>query len=132
MENYKKLKTVNACMKALKRDPKKLPVVSGIPKGIGQWVVDMYLLASVIEAINGGWKPNWNDSSQRKYFLWPCVKASEKKPSGFGFSDTHCGYAGTRTGTGSRVCFESEAKARFFFENKQFNKLFIACYLIAD
>jgi hypothetical protein len=64
-------------------------------------------LKTAAKAINQGWTPDWDDTDQEKYY--PYFNLS----SGFGFSDTRYSYGNTYTDVGSRLCFESEAKAKY-------------------
>jgi hypothetical protein len=73
-------------------------------------------LKTVTRAINHGWTPAWNNSNQRKW--WPYFNLS----SGFGFSDTFYYYDNAGTSVGSRLCFESEEKARY--AGTQFKELY--------
>jgi hypothetical protein len=69
------------------------------------------------KAYNGDWMPDYYNTDQYKWFPYFRVLSS-----GFGFSDSDYGYAGTLTCVGSRLCFESEEKATH--AGKNFTKLF--------
>jgi hypothetical protein len=64
-------------------------------------------LKVIIEVLNEGWKPDWNNSNQRKWYPWFNMQG------GFGFSDSY--YAGwvTVSFVGSRLCFHSEELAAY-------------------
>jgi len=66
-------------------------------------------LILVAKALNGNWKPDWNDINEYKWF--PYFQFS----SGFRFSDTFadydCGNAGTDFG--SRLCFKNKQIAEY-------------------
>ena len=64
-------------------------------------------LKIVIGAINQGWVPDWDNTSQYKWC--PYFKLS----SGFGFSGSDYDYASANTTVGSRLCFESEEKSNY-------------------
>lgn len=64
-------------------------------------------LKIIAKAINQGWKPDWNNTNQQKW--WPYFNLS----SGFGFSFSGFGYGRAFASVGSRLCFESEAKANY-------------------
>jgi hypothetical protein len=71
----------------------------------------MYAEALLIaEAINDGWIPDWNNSNQPKFSPW----FEMRDTPGFGFSGTHCFFTFTLTGTGSRLCFQTETKTKHF------------------
>ena len=73
-------------------------------------------LKVVVKAINQGWTPDWNNSNQYKWY--PYFNLS----SGFGFSATGYHYGNAITLVGSRLCFESEEKAKY--AGKQFLQLY--------
>ncbi len=63
-------------------------------------------LKLVVRAINPqGWKADWDNSNQKKWYPWFCLS------SGFGFDGSYYGYSASYTGSGSRLCFESEARS---------------------
>jgi hypothetical protein len=64
-------------------------------------------LVIIIRAINQGWKPDWNNGSERKW--WPWFKMS----SGFGFVNSDYGYSVTNTAVGSRLCFETKEQSDY-------------------
>ena len=64
----KKIKTWEDVCKKLKIDPKQLPDVTGLPEGIASHLVSTYKLIRVAEALNGSWKPDWNNDDQYKYY----------------------------------------------------------------
>jgi hypothetical protein len=62
----------------------------------------------VIRALNEGWKPNWDNSGQYKWYPWFYMN----KP-GFRFDGTLCGISSTLAPGGSRLCFETEELAKY-------------------
>jgi len=72
------------------------------------------LLKMLVTSLNEGWKPNWNNDSEYKYFPWFYMGGS----SGFRFND----YAYWRSGSyvGSRLCFKSRELAEY--AGKQFTE----------
>lgn len=71
----------------------------------------------VCKAINQGWKADYNDPSQKKWF--PVFRVLS---SGFGFSFTGyiCDYS--LTAVGSRLCLKDEARSNF--AGTQFTEIF--------
>lgn len=69
-------------------------------------------------ALNEGWKPNWDDSNEYKWFPYFDMRSS----SGFGFSRTYYDCTLARTGVGSRLCFKTEALAQH--AGKKFTNLY--------
>jgi hypothetical protein len=111
----------DAC-KALKQKTTCLPNVDAFPKEHQQALLAHAQLVIIAQALNAGWKPDWNDNNQWKFYPWFEIQASEDKPSGFGFSDT--AYAGWHsiTRVGSRLCFKSRSLA--IYAGKQFAELY--------
>ncbi len=72
-------------------DPTALPDVSMIPEDLRKPIIAAYKLMIIFLAINNGWRPDWSDSDQYKYFPWYRVLSS-----GFGFSDSDCSYDDSR------------------------------------
>jgi len=65
------------------------------------------LLVMLAKTLNNGWKPNWKDSNEVKYYPWFEMESS----SGFRFID---GYDIWRSGSdvGSRLAFKSDELAK--------------------
>lgn len=76
-------------------------------------------LCIVIEALNEGWVPDWEDSNQIKYYNYFRMKG------GFSYWDTI--YNAANTLVPSALCFKSEALARYCA--KQFEQLYKDLYL---
>lgn len=64
------------------------------------------LIKMLVEILNQGWIPNWDDVSEYKYF--PCFEMSS---SGFRFGDYDYWYSGSCVG--SRLCFKSRELAEY-------------------
>jgi len=73
-------------------------------------------LKVIIQAINQGWIPDWNDTNQKKWYPW------FRLSSGFGFDGSYCTCGISLADVGSRLCFESEAKANY--AGKQFTTIY--------
>jgi hypothetical protein len=115
--DYTTIKSFEDACEKLGMDPTKLPDVSGIPEEFVKPIIANYKLHIVYKAINNGWKPDWSNWNQYKYFPWYRVLSS-----GFGFShaDYHCDYSFTCVG--SRLCTGSSVKAMYIAE--QFKDLY--------
>ncbi len=74
-------------------------------------------LKLIIRVINEGWKPNWGNGAERKWYPW-----FEARPGGFGFSHSHCDYWHTITDCGSRLCLQTEEKSNYV--GKQFEDIY--------
>ena len=55
---------------------KTLPDFSGLPKPKQKIYLSLYKLEIIIEALNEGWKPDFNDSNQNKYYNYFYVNDS--------------------------------------------------------
>ena len=79
--------------------------------------INLRKIKTITEALNEGWKPDWNDSNQYKYYPWFRMSSG-----GFVFDDAYCvsSYAGA--GDASRLCFKSRELAKYAGE--QFTKLY--------
>ena len=65
-------------------------------------------LAIITKALNEGWEPNWDNSSEWKYYPWFDIRSS-----GGGFSFYVYGGGTTRSFVGSRLCFKSRGLATY-------------------
>lgn len=107
----------SACA-SLGKDPLVINLFDGFPEVERKWLKAHYRITTVIEARckEKNWEPNWNDPSQRKYYAWPDVEASDEQPSGFGLSYHDCDYSRTDTTVGSRLCLPTPEDVREVFE----------------
>ena len=114
----KKIKTFEDACKALKINPALLLDVSMLPEGDRKHIIANYKLIKIAEALNEGWKPDWENYNERKYYPW----FSMDTPSGFGFSYSHCDHSLSSSGVGSRLCFKSSELAEY--AGKQFEAIY--------
>jgi hypothetical protein len=110
-----------------------LPDVSLLPEKHQKALISHYQLIIITQALNfqdagKEWEPNWNNWNQLKYYAWFEVKASEEKPSGFGFSGSYCTRTSTYAGVGSRLCFKTRELAQY--AAKTFIQLYQDYFLI--
>lgn len=87
-----------------------VPEVKGLPRKHQKAIIANYKLIVIAEALNEGWKPNWQDSDEYKYYPW----FDMSNPAGVGFSNTFnaASYAGA--GIGSRLCLKNRELAIYF------------------
>lgn len=64
-------------------------------------------LSIIRMALNEGWEPDWENGNQYKYYPW------QKYVAGSGFVPFVCGCDLSGTDVGSRLCYKSEALARY-------------------
>ena len=62
----------------------------------------------IVEALNEGWKPDWNDANERKCFPWFWMS-----PSSFAYLGSGYAYGIARAGSGSRLALKSEELADY-------------------
>jgi hypothetical protein len=82
-------------------------------------------LIIIIRALNEGWKPDWNDTEQPKYFPWFRFSSSN---AGLAFSNTNLSPSFALTSFGSRLCFKSPRLAKY--AGKQFIEIYLDYLLI--
>ncbi len=94
-----------AACEALRLSPENLPSVGKLPARHRKRIVADYKLTIIAEALQNGWRADYTNYDQYKYYPWFKVKADKKKPSGFGLSCRVFG--GWRSCTGGRrpPCF---------------------------
>lgn len=110
---YKKIKSFKDACKALNVDAT-LPNFSNAPAMHQKAFLAHYKLVLIVQAVNDGWQPNWDDTNEYKYEL--CLDIEAKENGGFGLS--YGAYADwyTYTSCGSRLCFKSREIAKYTFE----------------
>lgn len=83
-------------------------------------------LETITEALNEGWKPNWADTNEYKYYPWFYIEVDEKQtkdgntygassgaPAGLSCALTYDAASGTCTDIGFRLCFHDSDTARY-------------------
>ena len=78
-------------------------------------------LETITEALNEGWKPNWADTDEYKYYPYFYIEVSEVQTEDdtygafAGLSYAYSNYAATNTfaSIGSRLCFHDRETARY-------------------
>ena len=87
--------------------------------------INLRKIKTITEALNEGWKPDWTNADQYKYYPW------FKMSSGaFVFHDTSYAYSNANAGSASRLCFKSPELAKYAGE--QFTKLYSDYILYYD
>lgn len=95
-------------------DPRgSMPDTSECPAEDRKAYVAFHKLVIIVRALNEGWRPDWADTNQAKWFLWWYTKGS----AGLAYAYSH--YTPTSAGAtvGSRLCFKSKALADYAAEN---------------
>ncbi len=123
--DFRTIKTFeNACAQ-LNIDPANVPDLSMIPEEFRKPLIAAYKLMIIYQAINNGWKPDWSDDDQYKWFPWFGVLSS-----GSGFSHSFSHYYCTHSYVGSRLCTDSSEKAEYIAE--QFEAEYVDYFLYSE
>lgn len=87
-----------------------VPEVKGLPRKHQKAIIANYKLIVIAEALNEGWKPNWQDSDEYKYYPW----FDMSNPAGVGYSNTNNAASNTTAAFGSRLCLKNRELAIYF------------------
>ena len=87
-----------------------VPEVKGLPRKHQKAIIANYKLIVIAEALNEGWKPNWQDSDEYKYYPW----FDMSNPAGVGYSYTNNTASATYANIGSRLCLKNRELAIYF------------------
>ncbi len=71
-------------------------------------------LETIVEVLNEGWKPNWNNKEQDKYGVWFWLNPKlNGAGAGLAYAFTHYAPSSTNTYIGSRLCFKTRRAAEY-------------------
>lgn len=87
-----------------------VPEVKGLPRKHQKAIIANYKLIVIAEALNEGWKPNWQDSDEYKYYPW----FDMSNPAGVGCSYASNAASYTLASFGSRLCLKNRELAIYF------------------
>lgn len=87
-----------------------VPEVKGLPRKHQKAIIANYKLIVIAEALNEGWKPNWQDSDEYKYYPW----FDMSNPAGVGYSNANYTASYTSATVGSRLCLKNRELAIYF------------------
>lgn len=81
-------------------------------------------LETIAAALNEGWKPDWNNTDQYKYYPYFYIQenAKGKGSAGLSYAATYCTATSTYAYFGSRLCFYASRLARY--AGNQFTDLY--------
>lgn len=85
-----------------------VPDFSMLPKDMRKHFEALYKIIVISEALNEGWKPNWDDSNEYKYYPYFIMS-----PSSFAFNDASCDDSYANAGSGSRLRFKTRELAEY-------------------
>lgn len=97
-----------------------VPEFTEAPEDMREYFQNQYKAIVIAEAINDGWKADWTNNKQPKWF--PIFVANGGSPSGFAFGCSRYDYSYASAGDASRLCFETEASADY--AGKHFTEIF--------
>lgn len=123
--DFRTIKTFEDACAHLNIDPANVPDLSMIPEEFKKPLLAAYRLMIIYQAINNGWKPDWSDDDQYKWFPWLSVLSS-----GSGFSGSSSVYSYSGTPVGSRLCTDTREKARYIAE--QFEAEYVDYFLYSE
>lgn len=107
--NYKGIKSYEDACKVLGVQPISENAVAAFPAEDRKSMLAYHKLTIIARAINGGWKPDWNNRSQYKYY--PVFYYENAGLSSAAV--THSAASYTIACFGSRLCFQTEAMSDY-------------------
>ena len=106
MSIIEKIKTFEDAMEATGR--KEMPDFSSFPEDMRKHFEALFKMVVIVEALNEGWKPDWDNYCEAKYYPWFEMSPS---PSSFAFLVSDYGYVDAHAGSGSRLKLKSRELA---------------------
>ncbi|UWG70888.1 MAG: hypothetical protein [Bacteriophage sp.] len=104
--NYKEIKSYEDACKVLGVQPISENAVAAFPAEDRKSMLAYHKLTIIARAINGGWKPDWNNRSQYKYYPVFYYEIA-------GLSFALLTASNTIANVGSRLCFQTEAMSDY-------------------
>ena len=112
MNTEKKIASYEDACRVLNIQPINEEVFNIFPKEDQRSMLAYHKLTVITRALNNGWKPNWDDQNEWKYYpLFRYVNA------GLSFAFTNPAAANTFANIGSRLCFPTSALAKYAAEH---------------
>ena len=108
--DFRSIKTPEDAFKRCGLDPAVMPDLSKLPERFS-FLTIVFILAVICEAVNNGWKSDYSNHEQRKYFPWPWVSSS-----GLDFSGSDYVYDSACADVGFPLVLESSEKAIYVLE----------------
>lgn len=106
MSIIEKIKTFEDAMNATGR--KEMPDFSSFPEDMRKHFEALFKMVVIVEALNEGWKPDWDNYNECKYYQW-----FEMSPSSFAFLDSRYVYGAALAGSGSRLKLKSRELVKY-------------------
>lgn len=112
MNTEKKIASYEDACRVLNIQPINEEVFNIFPKEDQRSMLAYHKLTVITRALNNGWKPNWDDQNEWKYYpLFRYVNA------GLSYADTANAATHTTAAIGSRLCFPTSALAKYAAEH---------------
>ena len=112
MDTSKKITSYEDACKVLNIQPINEEVFNAFPKEDQRSMLAYHKLTVITRALNNGWKPNWDDQNEWKYYpLFRYVNA------GLSYAYTYSTATDTNAYIGSRLCFPTSALAKYAAEH---------------
>jgi hypothetical protein len=105
------IKTFQDACAAIGVSPEAVPDFSAMPEDHRKSLEAFYKLRIIAQALNEGWKPDWSNYDQYKWFPW-----FDEKEAGSGLSFDGADLWHAATFVGSRLCFKSKELCRYAAE----------------
>lgn len=106
--NYKEIKSYEDACKVLGVQPISENAVAAFPAEDRKSMLAYHKLTIIARAINGGWKPDWNNRSQYKYY-----PVFYYENAGLSYAHTNRTASNASANIGSRLCFQTEAMSDY-------------------
>lgn len=106
--NYKEIKSYEDACKVLGIQPISDNAVAAFPAEDRKSMLAYHKLTIIARAINGGWKPDWNNVNQYKYY-----PVFYYESAGLSYASTFPAASTTNADVGSRLCFKTEAMSDY-------------------
>lgn len=106
--NYKEIKSYEDACKVLGIQPISENAVAAFPKEDRKSMLAYHKLTIIARAINGGWKPDWNDRTQYKYY-----PVFYYESAGLAYAHANRAASYSYAYVGSRLCFQTEAMSDY-------------------
>lgn len=112
MNTEKKIASYEDACRVLNIQPINEEVFNIFPKEDQRSMLAYHKLTVITRALNNGWKPNWDDQNEWKYYpLFRYVNA------GLSCADANYSAAAAHARFGSRLCFPTSALAKYAAEH---------------
>ena len=109
----KKIKLFLDACKKLGKSQDMLPDVSMLDERMQKYLIGLYKLAVIRDAIVDGWEADYKNRNQRK---WYAVFIYDSASTSFRFFVAAYDYTFASAGSGARLSFETEEQAIYFGE----------------